>query len=290
MTLAEDAVPGWRTLTDAERAREYSPSSMLDGPIEAEIAAYRDRSAQTRARLGPPLRVSASGSGLPAADLFLPGHGEGPFPLHVFIHGGYWQELSSQDSQFAATDAVARGMAFAALDYTLAPAASVERIVDECLSIYRHLRSEAPALGLDPSRVVVSGSSAGAHLAAMLCLRLAPAERPAAVALVSGIYDLEPLVGTYVNDALGLDREAARAVSPARADLTAMPPALVACGANETVEFKRQSREFARALGAAGVRAETLEVAGRNHFDVILDIAGQGPLGRAFAALGPQET
>ena len=100
---------------------------------------------------------------------------------------------------------------------------------------------------------------------------------------VSGVYDLAPLVGTSINDALGLDAPAAAALdllSGARR----FCPAVVAWGAIETSEFKRQSRAFAARLAADGVPCTSLEVAGRNHFDVVLDLADQAtPL---FAAAG----
>lgn len=94
-----------------------------------------------------------------------------------------------------------------------------------------------------------------------------------AAVLVSGVYELEPLVGTGINTALGLDAASARGLSPAMLALASFPQTLVAWGAVETQEFKRQSQAFARDLAAAGNLVETLEVPQRNHFDVILELA-----------------
>ena len=52
-------------------------------------------------------------------DLFIP-DGPGSPPLHIFIHGGYWQLLSKNESSFAAPTFQKQGSAFAALNYTLA--------------------------------------------------------------------------------------------------------------------------------------------------------------------------
>lgn len=277
--------PQWRAMDDETRAVAYSPSSALEGSIDPFIAAYVENSKAAYAAC-PDVRTLTYGS-KPGntVDVALPAGADGPVPLHVFIHGGYWQELSKRESFFPAPDTLARGMAFAAVDYTLAPAASVAEIAEECCAALTLLSGQAAALGIDPARIVLSGSSAGAHLAAMCCLNLPPHLRPRGVVLMSGVYELEPLVGTYVNDALGLDAAAAQAVSPALKDLSGFPPALIAWGRQETEEFKRQSRHFAGLLNAAGTSAETLEMAQRNHFDIVEDLANGTALGEGMARL-----
>ena len=89
---------------------------------------------------------------------------------------------------------------------------------------------------------------------------------------MSGIFELEPLIGTSINDAVGLDVERARANSPLLQDLSGFPPSVVAFGDNEPDEFKRQSRALVDRLRAAGRPTVEVEVAGRNHFDVVHDI------------------
>lgn len=286
----------WRAFDDATREREYSPSSCIGGDYRPFIADYAERSAAARARFaGPASRLDLAYGEGPAQrlDLFVPAvsavaAAAGAPPLLVFIHGGYWQELSKNESSFAAADALVQGLAFAALDYTLAPAATVAAMVEECRRALAWLQARAAALGFDGTRIVVAGSSAGAHLAAMCALpgtAAAPLVRGAV--LVSGIYEVEPLVGTSINDALGLDAAAARAVSPAlAASLQGFPPAIVAWGGVETGEFKRQGRDFAAALRRAGTRCDDFEVPGRNHFDVVLDLADPATaLGEATLAL-----
>ena len=207
----------------------------------------------------------------------------------LFIHGGYWQELSKQESAFAAEQTVAEGLAFAALDYTLAPQASVAEIVAECRQALAWLVEHAARLGVDGGRIVVAGRSAGAHLAAMVALpRAGP--RVAGVVLVSGLYELEPLVGTSINTALSLTPAAAQAVSPALLELKGFPPSVVCWGEIETAEFKRQGRDFAQRLQQVNTPCRVFEVPQRNHFDVILDLADPATeLGRATLALLRQD-
>ena len=65
-------------------------------------------------------------------------------PVLVFFHGGYWQELSKQESAFAAPQCLARGIAYAAVDYTLAPKATLSAIVDECRAAVARLADVGP--------------------------------------------------------------------------------------------------------------------------------------------------
>jgi len=206
----------------------------------------------------------------------------------VFFHGGYWQELSKRESAFAAPHCLAHGIAYAAIDYTLAPQATLDEIVVECRAAFSWLAGNGATVGIDPGRLFVAGSSAGAHLAAMVALT-APTVVKGAV-LVSGVYDLAPLIGTSIDEALRLDATTAARNSPLGLPLKGFPPSLVCWGEIETESFKRQSRTFAQTLRDAGARSEDFEIAGRNHFDVILDLAdpatelGQRTLGMIRAA------
>lgn len=280
----------WREMSDEEREREYSPSSCLpDGDYRPFVAEYRTRSDAAWAAAeasGSATTIGYGPSETQTVDIVLPPGVDAP-PLLVFFHGGYWQELSKLDSRFAAQDCLDRGWAFAAVDYTLAPAADLPAIVAECAAALRATVDAADSLGFDPAKVVVSGSSAGAHLAAVVAADAALGA--AAVVLVSGVYELEPLIGTSVNEALGLDEATARACSPLGFDLAGFPPTVVAWGDNETDEFKRQSLAFADRLQAAGTATSVIEIPDRNHFDVIVDLATPGTaLGDAVGALVDQ--
>lgn len=284
----------WRDLDAASLERAYSPSSCLGGNYQPFVQAYAERSAQARATL--PWQTHRYGPA-PAQrlDLFLPpaaAAGSRPPPLLVFIHGGYWQALGKDQSAFAAVDCVQQGVALAVIDYTLAPQATLPQIVAECRQALRWLHGQAGALGFDARRIVVAGSSAGAHLAAMVAL---PGASPGgdegsagcvrATVLISGIFELEPLLGTTINAALGLTLPMARAMSPALQPLAGFAPSIVCWGEVETDEFKRQGRDFAAALRAAGSPCPAFEVPARNHFDIVFDLARPGSLlGQAVLA------
>jgi arylformamidase len=286
----------------AERERAYSPSSCIGGNYQPFIADYGHQSQLARARAealgGRWLELRYGSAAAQRADLCLPpavtdsaATSEQGCALLVFIHGGYWQELAARDSLFAAADCIERGVAFCALDYTLAPAAQVGDIVQECRQALLALVAQAAALGIDAQRIVVAGSSAGAHLAAMVCLPgwqtpTQPLWQPRAAVLMSGVYWLEPLLGTSINEALGMDAAQARAQSPALLDLQGFPPTLLCWGEVETEAFKAQSTEFAALLAQAGSTCQSMEIAGRNHFDVALELTRpHSPIGRHTLAL-----
>ncbi|MEU9132806.1 alpha/beta hydrolase [Kitasatospora sp. NPDC048540] len=272
--------PVYRQFDQVELDREYSPSSCV-ADLGAELAAYTEGSAAAYAAL-PGHRELRYGTQAPEVLDFFPAAGPAA-PLHVFVHGGYWQELDKADSVFAAPDFTARGTAFAAIGYGLAPKWPLDAIVAQVRRAVRRLLTDAEQLGVDPQRVYLSGSSAGAHLAAMALLDPEPApdgRRVAGAVLLSGVYDLEPISLSYVNEALGLDAAAARRNSPLHLPQAGLPPLLIAVGEHETAEFGRQHEEFTASVRAAGVPVHAFTAAGRNHFDLPLD------LGRADSRLG----
>jgi arylformamidase len=269
------------------RDREYSPSSRVED-IHVYLREYAARSARVRRTL--PWTEHAYGTGPGERLHFFPAGGAGAragastAPLLVYIDGGYWQQLSKEDSCFAAPDFAGRGAAFAALGYGLAPTHRLDEIVAMARRGVRWLSANAAGLGVDPARILLSGSSAGAHLAAM-CL-LDDASRVAGAALLSGVYELEPLCETYIGEAMGLTAAEAARNSPIRQLTGPFPPLIVARGGNETDAFADQQDRFVRALAAAGADVTELVVPLRDHFDLPFDLGDPAsPLGRATLAL-----
>jgi arylformamidase len=206
-------------------------------------------------------------------------------PVLVYIHGGYWQELSKDEHSFPAAALHRHGISYIAVGYGLAPAASMKEMVDRCRRAIAWIVTHCAQLAIDPTQIHVAGSSAGAHLAAMAGLAdwqlFGLSRNPIrSLTLLSGVFDLRPLLRTYINDAVRMNEEDALLNSPQlRIDVCGeFPPSLVVYGDNETAEFKRQSDEFAASLIRKGHRATLREIGGRNHFDLPFDIAEETTL------------
>ena len=274
MSEAAAGAQDWRRFSPEELARQYSPRGTVNN-LDALLQDYRTQS-QPMYDL-PHLRDVRYG---PQADELLdlfPVPGRTDAPLFVFIHGGYWRALGKQDSVFMARNFTAHGVAVAAVNYQLAPAARLSEIVAQCRRSLAWLYTHGPAHGIDVRRIVLGGSSAGAHLAAML---LAPGWQAAfglppdvvkAGVLVSGLYDLAPVQQTTPNDWLALDSAEAAALSPQSCLPDAGARLCIATAEKDTDEFKRQSLDYAAACTRQGCAVQYEQIAGRNHFDVIMD-------------------
>ncbi|NOE27894.1 alpha/beta hydrolase [Ruegeria sp. HKCCD6157] len=263
----------YRGFSQAELEREYSPSSMIGGDLTPYLASYQTLSAQARAEL--PVQANLAYGDAPAQVLdFFPAKGAGA-PLHVFVHGGYWQDLSQRESAMMAPALIEAEQSFATLNYTLAPDARLDQMVDECRDALLWLASQAEALGFDPTRITLSGHSAGAHLASMVMATSAGALARAGlrvrdVLLISGVYDLEPISLTSVNDPLHLTPVEVNDLSPIRNLPPPGPRYHVSVGERDTGEFIRQSRDYAERLRKAGHSVSFALKPGMHHFDIIL--------------------
>jgi arylformamidase len=263
---------------------EYSPSRLVPDH-RSILAEYRRLSDVAKRTLPCELNVRYGDSEGELLHHFPPR--EDGAPLLVYVHGGHWQELSIDDSCFAAPALVDRGAGLVALGYRLAPEGTLDAMVASVARGLEWVVANAPALGGTARSVYAAGSSAGAHLLAM-ALSTAPAAAPvrlAGAALLSGVYDLDRIRLTYVNDALGLTEEDARRNSPVRFLPISADEVLVARGETETDEYRRQHDLLVAALRRAGPEAEvrSLVCGTRNHFDLPLGLGDpDDELGRAM--------
>jgi arylformamidase len=194
-------------------------------------------------------------------------------PVVVFIHGGYWQAFDASSFSHLAAGLNAHGIDVAMPSYDLCPNVSVAEIIAQMRAATRQLARLGRPL-------VMSGHSAGGHLAACMLATDWRALDPAlpkdlipAVYSISGLFDLVPLVGTSVNKALRLDEASARAASPLLWPAPGHGSLDAVVGANESVEYHRQSQSMAEAWGNAGLATRYAAVPDTDHFTVIAPLA-----------------
>ncbi len=239
--------------------RDYMNSAFIpdgDGYLarwQAASAAFRAGAAgQSGLHYGPGARQ--------VFDLFLPAGV--PKGLIVFIHGGYWKAFAPADWSHLAAGALARGWACAMLGYTLAPEA---RITDITAEVARGIEVAA---GRVAGPVVVTGHSAGGHLAARMgCADIGLSARVVRVVPISPVAELEPLMDTEMNEVLLIDAEEAVRESPARLELRAGVQAHVWVGGQERPAFLWHARTLSEAWDCPWTVAP-----GRHHFDVVDDL------------------
>ena len=196
--------------------------------------------------------------------------GDPSLPLLVFIHGGYWQMRAKEVFAFLAAGPLAHGIGVALVGYTLAPQIRLDGIVAE-------IRMALDFVSKKYNTIVLSGWSAGGHLTAM------GMGHPAVQAglAISGIYDLEPMRLSYINDKLKLDEAEALRNSPAKNGMKSEKPLVVAYGKAELPELQRQSEEYAKVA-----KARVLGLPKHDHFTILEELASpQGALTQALRTL-----
>jgi arylformamidase len=194
-------------------------------------------------------------------------------PLLVFIHGGYWRSLAKGTFSFVARPFVEKGYAVAVVGYPLLPEIPFARI---CESLRLSVPAVVQALrdrGFHPTGWIISGHSAGGHLAAWLATAGAvePGIPLQACLPISGIFDLAPLLETSLGEMLGLDREEAAAFSPIKAGI-ADTRLLAVVGTAETQAFRDQSAVYVGHWADRGGPSRLVLLSGRHHYDILCDL------------------
>ncbi|MYA87379.1 MAG: alpha/beta hydrolase [Boseongicola sp. SB0662_bin_57] len=257
---------------------DYDLPADMPGFAEAQ-AEMSMRSRETATLPGARFDVAYGPRPRQRLDVFPAGTGT---PAHLFFRGGYWRLGEKEDRRFPATAWIPRGVAWIVPNYRLAPEASLPGILEDAQAAFDWVISNAETCGIDRKQVHLSGNSAGAQLAAMVAARTAP-ENVASLTLISGLYDLQPLLEEEPNGWLNLDVETACAMSPVHHLPPPELPVTVSCGGAETEAFRLQSREFAEALRANGNPVDHFESPGQNHMEIITEIGTPGT--PVFAAL-----
>ena len=226
-------------------------------------------------------------------DLIFPLRRDGPAPVHVFVHGGYWRAGSKADHAFVAAPVLRAGGIAAIVEYDLMPGRRMAGLVRQVRQAFAWIARHAPSFGGNPLRLTASGHSAGAHLASYLAARgrrdreepgSLSGPVPQALLLVSGIYDLRPVRHSFLQPELSLTQAEAIDWSPLRATPDPACARTLVYGGDETVVFADQCEQFARALALDGGTPSVCAYTGLHHMDILLALGDPNhPLGVALA-------
>ena len=235
------------------------------------VEQYARRSAQSRERHEHHLDVAYGDGPAERLDLFLPPPSASPRPIHLFIHGGYWRMFSKNDFSFIADTVVAAGGIAAIMDYALMPTVRMDTIVAQVRRAATWLVANAERYGGDPTRLTISGHSAGAHLCCTLLEQGSPVA-PQKALLLSGIYDLAPLQSSFLQPLLQLTDTEVADFSPIKASFGAPAEIAILVGSLETAPFHAQADQLGHNLSSYGCVAEIMKLPRGNHMSVVWDL------------------
>jgi arylformamidase len=262
--------PDWRTMSQEQLDLGLNNGLAVAGSADI-IAGWEQRSTELRARYPDHLDLRYGPRERNRIDFFKARDGA---PTLLFIHGGYWQHRAKEIFALFAGGAMAHGINVALIGYTLAPDATLDQIVAEIHAGIDFLTGQLPSLGGDGKGLVVSGWSAGGHLTSMA---LSHAKVRAGMA-ISGIYDLEPIRHSYLNEKLRLDEAVSRKNSPMMVAGGPNKPLSLVVGSAELPLLRKQTADFAGHRARYGLPATYEEIPGADHFTIMNEMAA--PNGR----------
>ena len=231
-TAAPPSLPARRqsaTRTGPALYRSFRTQAEIDAQYDVEssvpdfgrhVDLFLSNSARVRNELGPRLDVPFGPTTAETLDIYPAARPDAP--IHMFIHGGYWHSLSSKEFSFVAEGLVAAGVTVVINDYALCPEVTVTEIVRQNRAAVAWLYRNAATFGGNRSRLYVSGHSAGGHLTAMLLATDwerdfgLPPDLVKGGTAISGLFDLEPFVHSWLQPKLRLTAEEIDRMSPIR--------------------------------------------------------------------------
>lgn len=264
-------------LSPEEVERQFNPRVAVPD-FERHIAEHQRKSAAARARLEGALDLRYGPGPKETLDVFPASGATGPAPVLLYLHGGYWRGLDKADFSHLAGPLVGAGATAVVVNYDLCPDVTVPDIVAEARRAIAWTHANIAGHGGDPARLHVCGSSAGAHLCAMALARDwaadgLPDDLIAGATLITGIYDVSPVLGISVNEEIRMTEDMVAPMSPMRLPPRRALPVLIAVGGAETPRWIAQSRAYADECRRHGLDPDYLELPGENHFSVTATLA-----------------
>ena len=217
-------------------------------------------------------------------DLYLPRGADGPTPVLLYIHGGGWVGGTKERDVLRLLPWLEMGWAVANIEYRLGEVSLAPAAVEDCLCALRWVIRNAEDYNIDPSRIVVTGNSAGGHLALTTGMipasagldRQCPGRETLSVAAIINWYGITdvgdlldgPNMRSYAVEwmaSMPNRDEIAERVSPLTYVRSGLPPILSVHGdADPTVPYQHGVR-LHEELAKAGVANRLHTVPGGRH-------------------------
>lgn len=262
-----------------ELERQFSPSQWshrmsADDVIKAHVAALKSGTEKARGLAQTLLNVPYGEGDGEKLDVYVPSTSSLDVPLVIYLHGGYWQFLSKEESGFMAVPLASKGVVVVAVGYDVAPKGNMDLMVSQVRKSVVSVTQQYSHI----SGLYLCGHSAGAHLVAMVLStdwsQYSVTPQIKGACLVSGIYDLLPILSTYVNEPLKMTEEVAIRNSPSQLvrqlkDSSSNCDIVVAVAQNDSPEFRKQSEDYFKALESSELKVRLEDVPNTDHFNII---------------------
>jgi acetyl esterase/lipase len=226
-------------------------------------------------------------------DVITTGSRSSPRPVVIFFHGGGWVQGSKDNQLLKLMPYLARGMDGVNVEYRLASQAEAPAAVEDCRCALHWVVQHAKEYGFDPNKIVVTGESAGGHLALMTGM-LAPADgfdnfcdlppeqwaghggpseiKVAAIVNFFGVTDVADFLqpsnpSNFVIRWLGSPSriDLAKRLSPITYVRKDSPPIITIHGDKDTIVPYEQAVRLHDALNRAGAQNQLITVRGGGH-------------------------
>lgn len=268
--------PLWTGLTPQEHEFQYNPQAAFPDFKDAQAG----RASVNAAALEKLTREADIGFGdhpLRRLDVYAAAGDAGPKPVHVFVHGGYWRAQDKENFAFVAEPLVAAGIVTVVINYELCPDSTLDGVAESAIAAVGWVRGNIDRFGGDPSRITLSGHSAGAHLAAeVLAHEWDDPSFITGMVAISGIFDPRPVMGTTVNAEVRLTEEIARRRDVERRPVRAACPVSVFVGGLEPWQWIDQSYRYGHHLHRSGLNPEVHVLPRWGHFDILSEYMEAG--------------
>lgn len=265
----------WSGFTAEQLEHQYNMRLARTDYDTVVVPRWTERSARSRDTLPSQLDLRYGTGERERLDFFPTQHAS-TSPVLIYFHGGYWQRGDKSVYSFLASPFVKNGVSVILANYNLCPAVSLHEITAQARRIVSWVWHNANKLNIPTDQIHVMGHSAGGHLTAMMMSTVwteldpeLPGDLVKSGIPISGLFDLEPLRYTSINQAVGLDLEEAEEQSPINHPPTSNAPQLVVCGGAEPSEFHRQSDHYVERFSTPARRMSRYTVVGCDHFDEI---------------------
>jgi len=275
LTLAGE--PVYKSLNQTQLDNEYNNlEKVADSAVHLQW--FHDHSKEVRGTTVRECDLSFGSHPDEVLDIFFPNGtktGNGKRPVHVFFHGGYWRALHKDDFSYVANVFKNSDALCVVVNYSLVPDVTLTQLVDQCRKSLVWIWNNIGQYGGDKNNISISGHSAGGQLVGMMMATdwplyelNCPTNLVKAGVSVSGIFDLQPIQASFLNQTLQLDQSAVMENSPIQFNNRSHAELICYYGNLEGAEYRNQSES----ISSKWTRTYTEALYDHNHFTIVREL------------------